>query len=191
MANQFKQTLRKKCLKLRQQLTSEDQKKASEKICQLAENLEIYKQSQHLALYQALGGEVDLTMLWHAATAAGKHCYFPIMDEETKTLLFLPATRDKSFIINRFGILEPSKKSMAICPMEKLDLFFLPLVAFDLRGTRLGRGVGYYDRSLAQAHSPLIGVGYELQYQAYIPAEPWDKPLDAVITQKKIYWSLR
>ncbi len=66
----------------------------------------------------------------------------------------------------------------------------MPLVAFDGHGTRLGRGAGYYDRTLEHKKPQcLLGVAYEFQHHDFLPPEPWDVPLDAVATEKTIHWS--
>ena len=66
----------------------------------------------------------------------------------------------------------------------------LPLVAYDLSGTRLGMGGGYYDRYIdALAHRPrLIGIAFQVQQsEDALPCEPWDIPLDGVITEQGFY----
>ena len=63
------------------------------------------------------------------------------------------------------------------------DLIFVPLIAIDSRGTRLGRGKGHYDRALGRlkkSGARLIGVGWQMQkIDTPIPADPWDVPLHA------------
>ena len=73
---------------------------------------------------------------------------------------------------------------------EDQTLSFLPAMAFDGQGTRLGMGGGYYDRTLAH-HRPklLIGIAYDVERQPFIEADAWDIPMDAVITERTIYWS--
>ncbi|WP_308159728.1 5-formyltetrahydrofolate cyclo-ligase [Coxiella-like endosymbiont of Rhipicephalus sanguineus] len=74
-----------------------------------------------------------------------------------------------------------------------LDLIFLPLVVFDKRGNRLGRGAGYYDRALAPLKDRafkkpvLVGIAYNFQKINKIPIEKWDVPLNFVITEKTTY----
>jgi 5-formyltetrahydrofolate cyclo-ligase len=75
-----------------------------------------------------------------------------------------------------------------------LDLVFVPLVAFDKEGHRLGMGGGYYDRTFAfkTKHShlkgpKLIGLAHDFQLQSQLPVMPWDIPLNAVITEAAIY----
>src|SRR5690606_24554150 len=72
-----------------------------------------------------------------------------------------------------------------------LDVIFVPLVAFDSRGTRLGMGAGYYDRALAfrllrkhwRGPKP-IGLAYDYQRLPRIEPAPHDVPLDAVVTER-------
>jgi 5-formyltetrahydrofolate cyclo-ligase len=77
---------------------------------------------------------------------------------------------------------------------RELDLILLPLVAFDESGQRLGMGGGFFDRSLAflawRQHwrkPHLIGLAYDFQKVAALPREPWDVPLDAVVTDQNVY----
>lgn len=74
------------------------------------------------------------------------------------------------------------------------DVLLVPLVAFDDRGNRLGRGAGFYDRYLATNRTSAgtrptaIGVAFEGQRLAAIPAEPYDQVLDLVVTELGIRW---
>ncbi len=65
-----------------------------------------------------------------------------------------------------------------------LDLVVVPLVAFGPGGVRLGRGGGHYDRTLRglSAATPIVGLAYDVQEDEDLVAEPWDVPLDAVVT---------
>lgn len=87
---------------------------------------------------------------------------------------------------NLYGIPEPIKKK----PVNP-DVLFVPLVAFDRHGFRLGYGGGFYDRyikKLEKRKSFLsIGFAYSFQEINKIPKESFDKPLDLVITEKKIH----
>jgi len=66
-------------------------------------------------------------------------------------------------------------------------LFIVPGIAFDLRGHRLGRGRGAYDRVLARhAAAGRIGLAYEFQVVPLLPSEPWDAPMDTVVTNARI-----
>ena len=180
----LKQSLRALCLTRRKQLSCAEQAAASETVCEQIKTLECYQNATHIAIYHAVNGEIDLTRL------QGKTICFPVMQAD-QTLLFLPVTQHTVFYKNRFGIPEPDiKPELALSPSQ-LDLIFLPLVAFDEHGTRLGMGGGYYDRTLAHHRPPalLIGVGYDFQRQDVMKRQSWDVPVAAVITERHIYWS--
>ena len=69
------------------------------------------------------------------------------------------------------------------------DVVIAPLVAFDRRGHRLGRGGGFYDRAIARlrAHGlPLVvGVAFDAQEVDAIPVEPSDQHLDWIVTETR------
>ncbi len=189
MADRFKQTLRLTCQQIRKNLSLEYQKSVSDQICMQVRKLDQYRYAKRIALYKAANGEVDLSSLWRSAPTQGKYCFFPALNED-KTLSFLPATPASFFQKNRYDIEEPVvDRELAVSP-EHLDLIFVPLVAVDPQGTRLGMGAGYYDRSFADRRLPLlIGVAYEFQRLTFIEAHPWDISLNVVITEQGIYWS--
>lgn len=189
MIDSFKQAIRKTCRDVREKLPRDFQQKASAKICAKIKQLDQYRYARKIALYHACKGEVTLDELWRSAPMQGKFCYFPAINPE-KTLSFLPATPATPFKPNRYNIPEPEVAiSHAVLPNE-LDLIFMPLVAFDEFGTRMGMGGGYYDRTFAaKNHHLLIGVAYECQRQTYIAPQEWDIPLTAIITEQTIWWS--
>ncbi len=96
---------------------------------------------------------------------------------------------------NRYGIAEPLTPLSSFWRVSQLDIVLFPLVAFDSSGGRLGMGGGFYDRTFAhllnsRKRPGFVGVAYEEQQVASLPIEPWDIPLDAVVTPEKIYeWS--
>lgn len=188
MADQYKNALRNTIKQVRSKLSSKFRAVSSDQVCTRIRSLEAYKEAQHIALYHSIHGEIDLSALWHHADAQGKTCYFPVLHENS-SLLFLPATPLTPFRKNKFGVLEPDISRELAIPVDKLDLILLPLVVFDMRCTRLGMGAGYYDRTLANnTRSTLFGIAYQFQRVDYIEPESWDVPLDAVITQRAVYW---
>lgn len=188
MADRFKQALRLTCQQIRKTLSPTYQNTVSSQVCARIRKLDQYRYAKRIALYQPVNGEIDLSGLWRSAPMQGKYCYFPALNND-KTLSFLPATPSSPFKENRYGIEEPDiGHEHAISP-EQLDLIFIPLVAFDEHGTRLGMGAGYYDRTLANYRAPLlIGVAYDFQRQTYITPQPWDISLHVIVTERETYW---
>jgi 5-formyltetrahydrofolate cyclo-ligase len=83
-----------------------------------------------------------------------------------------------------FGTLAPDD----MAPVVEPDVILMPLLGFDRRGTRLGYGGGYYDRTLAAMtkKARLVGLAFASQEIAEIPREPHDVPLDAVVTEQGV-----
>ncbi|KTD53322.1 5-formyltetrahydrofolate cyclo-ligase [Legionella santicrucis] len=189
MTNSVKKALRDTMKQIRSKLTASYRLTASNQICTRIRSLEQYQDAQRIAFYFAAHGEIDLDELWKSASLQGKLCYFPVINEDNLTLSFLPATPDTPFKKNRYGINEPDVNHALAIPLEELNLALVPIVAFDVRCIRIGMGAGYYDRTFKNdEHCPLFGVAYQFQRVDYIVPEPWDIPLNAVITQRAIYW---
>lgn len=161
---------------------------AQNKIIRQIKTLEEWRYAKKIALYHAFQGEIDLSELWRTAPLQGKYCAFPVLTEQ-QSLLFLPATPASSFSKNRFGIEEPNIALSQAIPPEQFDLIFMPLVAFDSACNRLGMGGGYYDRTLADSKGKcLIGLAYDFQRVPQLIPQPWDVPVDAIITPSRIFW---
>jgi len=87
-----------------------------------------------------------------------------------------------------FGIREPDP---AACQREihprEIELSFLPGLAFDRRGYRLGMGGGHYDRYFEAVPSPLkFGLAFSPQIVQHLPVEAHDIRLDGLITEKEV-----
>ena len=83
---------------------------------------------------------------------------------------------------NKFGVLQPKKLN----EINEVDIFLIPGLAFDLNGTRLGRGGGVYDKLLANyTNSYFIGVTYEEYIFDNLPIENHDIKMDALITPSR------
>ncbi len=84
-----------------------------------------------------------------------------------------------------FGIFEPHDTPEI--SLSKLAVLFIPLVAYDQSGNRLGMGAGYYDRylePLRNSRTPLrVGIAYSLQALPRININKWDIPLHGVVNE--------
>ena len=74
-------------------------------------------------------------------------------------------------------------------PVVQPDAVLLPMNGWDMQGYRLGYGAGFFDRTLASlAKRPVvIGVSYELARLDTIYPQPWDIPMDYVVTERGVY----
>lgn len=146
--------------------------------------LPAYRRAKHIALYWPADGEPDVRGLAEHARLHGKRLYLPVV-AHGGTMHFAPWRRSGTLRRNRYGIPEPLGSPRRLTASE-LDLVIMPLVAFDARGHRLGMGGGYYDRALAgrRRRPVLAGVAFSFQQAAGVPAQPWDVPLDVVVTER-------
>jgi 5-formyltetrahydrofolate cyclo-ligase len=86
-----------------------------------------------------------------------------------------------------FGLAQPSEHAPHV-PHDRIDAVVIPGVAFDEQGTRLGYGGGYYDRLLPMMRPECmrIGVAFDEQVLAHIPAEEHDAFVDVLVTPTRI-----
>ncbi len=120
---------------------------------------------------------------------------FCTKDENHQNKLGLWLLDDLSELVpGTWGILEPPQKCWGdkeknIQPRD-LDLIMVPGVAFDRQGGRIGNGGGYYDRLLkgVRVDTLIMAVCYESQMCNKVSMEKHDIGMDAVITEKKIYY---
>ncbi len=195
-----KQTLRKQIRqqvrKARQQLSTEFQAECAAALVQQAQQFPDLQQAQHIALYLSNDGELDTAPLLAYLQQQGKTLYLPVLHPFTPGyLLFQRYDALTPMQLNKFGIREPKPDVTAIVLPTQLDLIFMPLVAFDAKGQRLGMGGGFYDRTLATlpktSQKPLlVGLAHQCQQVAAVPTEPWDVPLPLVLTPQQL-WDFR
>lgn len=187
--------IRKRIRSQRRQLSPHQRRAAANAIAANLRQTNMFYRSRRIAGFIANDGEPDLTPLMHRAWALGKDWHLPVIGlPSTNQLWFAPYRGDQPLHLNRFGIPEPAFPLRKTTPPWGLDLILLPLVAFDRHGNRLGMGKGYYDRTLQYLHlrqhwhkPRLIGVAYEFQKLDAITAEPWDIPLDGIVTEQAFY----
>ncbi len=125
-------------------------------------------------------GEMDLRPLLQALHAAGHRIVLPYTPPRGERLSFHVWTPGAAMLQGRFGTLWPDG------PAAEPDMVFVPLLAFDRAGRRLGYGGGYYDRTLACLDGrQRIGFGYASQEVEAVPVEPHDRSLTAIVTERE------
>jgi len=113
-------------------------------------------------------------------------CY-PVCDLQTCTLQAISTDSETAFSVNKWGIEEP--QSNTILSPKDIDIVFVPFLAFDEKGFRVGYGKGFYDRFLSLCRPDVLKVGF-----SFFPPEKnisdvndFDIPLHIGITPEKIY----
>jgi len=149
---------------------------------------EIFKSSEHIACYLPVKNEFDTSYIIDNIWNAKKNCYLPILNDD-HALRFLQFEKGDKLRLNRYSIPEPLAHSYEIA-LPLLDMVIMPLLAFDMRGIRLGAGGGYYDKTFAflqanKAKKPfMLGLGYANQEANNLPYDTWDILLDGILTEK-------
>jgi 5-formyltetrahydrofolate cyclo-ligase len=138
--------------------------------------------------FASMPEEIDTTPILEALWREGWRVALPRIDPATRAMDGFWIDPAQALSTNRWGIPEPEPDPARCAEPAQLALILVPGLAFDARGSRLGRAAGYYDRFLHRAgHGPLrIGLFYSLQQLPEIPTEPWDEPLDLVATDAGI-----
>ncbi|HPE39033.1 MAG TPA: 5-formyltetrahydrofolate cyclo-ligase [Bacillota bacterium] len=110
-------------------------------------------------------------------------CYPRISDDGATMTFYRVTSPEKDLTPGSFSINEPSKDLPQV-PIEEIDILFVPALAFDSKGNRLGRGKGYYDHYLEQAfHGKAIGIIPENRLFEHLITEKWDRKVDAIMTE--------
>lgn len=130
---------------------------------------------QNIAIYHADGGEISLQPLVEYLLLNKKNAYRPIAKRSSRILFF-----EQIYSVENLPIFVPEDYKISNeIECYNLDLIFLPLIAVDKLGSRLGQGGGYYDSTLSNALKPLLcGVGYDWQMLDKLPTEEHDVKLD-------------
>jgi len=180
---------RRKRRQLEESVLADHADKLAKRFTALAE----FKAAEHIAAYIAILGEISVEAVMHIGAAQGKTFYLPVL--RGQAMFFSPWQIDTPLIEKKFGLLEPdSSESDWIKPAE-LDLVIAPLVVFDERGNRIGQGGGFYDRTFeftrdttSDKKKPyLIGVAHDSQKEPQLQPQPWDIPLDKIVTEQAVY----
>ncbi len=156
---------------------------------------QLLQRGQRIAVYAAFDGEIDLTSVIRYAQKTQCTIYAPrIVNMRARKMEFVEVqSRVGMFSVfqrSRNSILEPRFNLRSRIDPRLLDVVFVPLIAFDCRGWRLGFGAGFYDRKFSflrrsfRKKPLLIGVGYEFQRVAVQKPSPWDVLLDGVVTEQ-------
>ena len=175
-----KTALRKLVLEQRKNMPLSDVTEKSKAIVGKILVSEKYVNSACIYAYISTRNEVDLTELIEAAWVAGKRVAVPRVCGQDMDFYYIDDFCD--LVKGSFGILEPADYSVKAD--DKTALMFIPGVAYDRKGNRIGYGGGYYDRYFARGHSHYImAPAYDLQMVDRIDSEEHDIRVDEIINE--------
>jgi len=152
-----------------------------------------------IGLYYDGFGELPTQPLLDWCGRLGYLPYLPVvgsLGSNDKRLRFVPVYHSKLINvptrIHQLGMKQ--NHSRALLWATELDVIICPLVAVDKHGNRMGMGGGFYDTTLGNSYrsgakKPLkIGWCYDFQLVEQLARQPWDVPIDGLITPSGIRW---
>jgi len=155
---------------------------ASARLCARLKEQPFWKNAASVLFFAPLRDEIDLWPLLEETAAGGKITALPRFDPAGQSYAArrIQDLQDE-IVTGQFGIREPVPSCVEI-PLNRIDLILVPGAAFDLRGNRLGRGRGFYDRLLAKTRGVKCGIAFDEQIADKAPAEEHDLQMDFILT---------
>lgn len=141
-----------------------------------------FRRAEALVSYFEDDNEIPTEALHRDCLDAGRPLFVPNFSGDMVFRRWSPGAR----MAQRCGIPMPIDGEVIV--YDRPTVVLVPLVAWDDRGVRLGRGGGFYDRAFADkpASVDLVGLAYEFQHDSQIPVEDWDVRLDHVVTENRV-----
>lgn len=176
-----KQELRKEIRAAKKAVPFLEKCRRSEGIMAQVGQLEQFRKAHTVLLYWSMEDEVqthDFVNRWYKE----KCLLLPCVDgDDLRLRQYTGAECLKAG--EQFGIGEPAGPEFT--DLEQVELIIVPGVAFDLKGNRMGRGRGFYDRLLKSTPKAYkVGVAFDFQIVDQVPVEAFDVAMDKVISER-------
>lgn len=184
----LKKELRKKYKELRQQLTEDALVDKSLAIANRMLQLDVWdKTYYHLFLTIEEQKEVDTEFVLQILAGKDKEIVVSKSDFDTFEMTHFLLTDNTKFRNNSYNIPEPINGLEV--PVGKIEVVFVPLLTFDLKGNRVGYGKGFYDKFLSKCNPEVIKIGlsfFDVEEEISDVTKD-DVKLDFCVTPDKIY----
>ncbi|UCS94825.1 5-formyltetrahydrofolate cyclo-ligase [Echinicola marina] len=179
-----KAELRRRYKEKRKSLGAQKRAEYSRKIVdQVQKYLEAQNRFQHFHLFLPIEKlfEIDTFLLLESLIKEGKQVYTSISDFDSGNLMSVKIDSATTFILDEWGI--PVPNEVIKIDDEVLEVVFVPLLAYDLKGNRIGYGKGFYDKFLSGLSPKVlkIGLSYFLPEVSISALEEHDVALDLCI----------
>ncbi len=187
---QTKSSLRIDLLKQRRELPRPARERAARAIADIIAQSRWLTPGKRIGVYASMPQELGTQPLIDLALARGCTLYLPrITSLRARTMRFFRF--NESGRVHALGMHEP--QGHEYLNARFLDTLFVPAVALDRRGARLGHGIGFYDRTLAfrrlRRHwrgPRLVGLAYSFQVVPQVPVTATDVFMDTIVTERGI-----
>ncbi|MFD3158412.1 5-formyltetrahydrofolate cyclo-ligase [Haloimpatiens sp. FM7330] len=178
-----KNTLRKLMKEKRKNIKPDIRKMMDEQMYNNVINSNLYKNAKTIFIFVSYNNEVNTHNIIKQAIRDDKTLCVPKVISKESGMISIQINDFTDLEHGAYGILEPKEYCSKINP-KKIDLAFVPGLAFDKNGGRIGYGGGFYDRflKLIPKNCPIIGLGYKIQIIDEIPMDENDIKLNNLIT---------
>ena len=143
-----------------------------------------FARAGQIGMFASTPWEPKVNALYEYLAKRRKRVYLPRIVNNA-SLAFFSISTEAPMVLNRFGIAEPL--GGGLWKPKPSDIIVVPGLCFDLLGYRVGYGRGYYDRYLKKLSLYVlrVGIAYDYQVVGSIIKDPWDQPMDLVVTEKR------
>ena len=184
-----KKNLRKKYKDLRASLSNETRDQYSLEIANQLLLLDIWDHNYyHIFLPIDRLQEVNTDYILSILSGKDKHTLVPKTNFESGTLKNMLLLDNTRITLSSFGIPEPDDDAIEIA-FAKVDVVFVPLLAYDRLGNRVGYGKGFYDKMLSECRPDVITIGLSFfpPEETIIPTNSTDVSLKYCVSPKKTF----
>ncbi|MBD0862240.1 5-formyltetrahydrofolate cyclo-ligase [Gordonia sp. zg691] len=145
-----------------------------------------------VAAYVPVGTEPGSTAMLDALVDRGVTVLVPVVpDGEPAPLDWARYTGPLSLDRGRWGLREPATDRVGVTAIRAASMILVPALAVDKTGVRLGRGAGYYDRTLHGLSAELVAVVYDEEIVDALPSGDHDVPVGWALTPGGGFQELR
>ncbi|MEN9909323.1 MAG: hypothetical protein RLZZ540_2472 [Bacteroidota bacterium] len=186
--NNNKKELRLKYKTLRKQLSENEMEEMSLAIANQLLKLPVWDKNYfHVFLAITEHQEVDTELILHLLSGKDKEIIISKSDFETREMTHYLLTDNTKIKKNQYNIPEPVDGIEV--PAKKIEVVFIPLLAFDKKGHRVGYGKGFYDKFLSecQAETIKIGLSFFEAEELIEDVHEGDMQLNYCVTPNEIY----
>jgi len=173
-----KENLRRQYLEKRDGLSADFIGIASKQIRKNLGKIDEYKKAQVIGCYHSIASEVKTHEILQEILSHGKTLALPRVEGDE--LVFYNVKKFEDLEKGEFGIMEPKQYCKII---DGFDLVIVPAIAMAKNGQRLGYGMGFYDKFLADKKIPTIALAYSQSIAKNIPHEENDVKISIIITE--------
>lgn len=184
----MKNKIREKALQARNSITRKYRAEKGSLIMERILKLPEFKQAHVVFFYASFRSEVETITSLRSTLAQGKRVILPVViKKDTRLALYEILTFDE-LSPGYMGIPEPSRDNKKEIDLSLIDFVIIPGAAYDLTGSRIGYGGGYYDRllELLDRDIPIVAPAFKEQVVDTIPSEPHDKKVTIIVTEDEV-----